>query len=61
MLQRKKSSYIEVKLVQNSKYPEKIWKTFKSLGLNAKEGNTTKWYNSENNLSLFLTNPFIYG
>ena len=41
MLQRKKSSYIEVKLVQNSKYPEKIWKT-KSLGLNAKEGSTTK-------------------
>ena len=39
MLQRKKSSYIEVKLVQNSKYPEKIWKTFKSLGLNAKQGN----------------------
>ena len=42
MLQRKKSSYIEVKLVQNSKYPEEIWKTFKSLGLNAKEGSTTK-------------------
>ena len=60
MLQRKKSSYIEVKLVQNSKYLEEIWKT-KSLGLNAKEGSTTKWYNSENNLSLFLTNPFIYG
>ena len=40
MLQRKKSSYIEVKLVQNSKYPEKILKTFKSLGLNAKQGNT---------------------
>ena len=41
MLQRKKSSYIEVKLVQNSKYLEEIWKT-KSLGLNAKEGSTTK-------------------
>ena len=60
MLQRKKSSYIEVKLVQNSKYLEEIWKT-KSLGLNAQEGSNTKWYNSENNLSLFLTNPFIYG
>ena len=41
MLQRKKSSYIEVKLVQNSKYLEEIWKT-KSLGLNAKEASTTK-------------------
>ena len=41
MLQRKKSSYIEVKLVQNSKYLEEIWKT-KSLGLNAKERSTTK-------------------
>ena len=41
-IHRKKSSYLDEKLFQNSKNPKELWKTLKSLGLNANEGNKTK-------------------
>ena len=44
MLHRKKSSYLEKNLVQNSKNPNQLCKNLKCLGLYAKEGNKAKFY-----------------
>ena len=41
MLQRKKGSHLEQKLVQNSKKPKELQKTLKSLVFRSKEGNTS--------------------
>ena len=37
MIHRKKNYYANDNLVQNSNWPKKLWKTFKSVGLNSKE------------------------
>ena len=42
MLRRKKSSYFEEKLVQNSTNSKMLWKTLKFLGLNFNKGDQAK-------------------
>ena len=42
MLHRNKSFYFKEKLLQHCKNPKELWKTLKTLGLNAKGRNKTK-------------------
>ena len=55
VLHRRRSFYLEEKLFQNSKKSKQLRKTLKFLGLNSKEGSTSKiWLNKDSTVQLEL-------
>ena len=60
IIQKKKKTFFQDKLKENSNNSKELWKTLKSLGMNSKNANKSKICLNKNGVAQFKPKKYIY-